>query len=106
MEKLNGLTPERGKGKKQITDEGELTERIEKILKKHKVEGLVIFNYDKEVERQEKYVGKGRGAKNREKTVVERIRYQITKVTRDEEKIKEEKERCVCNRCACKSFKF
>lgn len=94
MEKLNGLTPERGKGKKQITDEGELTERIEKILKKHKVEGLVIFNYDKEVERQEKYVGKGRGAKNREKTVVERIRYQITKVTRDEEKIKEEKERC------------
>ena len=54
------------------------------------MEGLLNYEYVKEVERQNKYVGKGRGSANREKKVMEKIRYVITKVSRNEQKIKEE----------------
>ena len=89
-EKIYALTPERGPGKRQITDESELIAAAEAVLKKHKVEDFLKYEYVKEVERQTKYVGKGRGSVNREKKVTEKIRYVITKVTRDKEKIKEE----------------
>ena len=92
-EKLLALTPPRGPGKRQITDENTLQEAIAKILKQHKVEGLLKCEYIKEVERTEKYVGKGRGSANRPKKVTERVRYQVTGVKRREYRIKRAKER-------------
>ena len=65
QKKIEALTPERGRGKKQITEEEELQEKIDAILKRHNVEGLLDCEYEKEVERKEKFVGKGRGSKNR-----------------------------------------
>jgi transposase len=91
--KLNTLTPPRGPGKRQITDEAKLIESAQAILKKHRVEDFLTYEYVKEdeyvkeVERETKYVGRGRGSANRERKVTEKIRYQITKVERNEEKI-------------------
>jgi transposase len=85
-EKLNRLTPARGPGKRQITDEAKLIESAQAILKKHRVEDFLTYEYVKEVERETKYVGRGRGSANRERKVTEKIRYQITKVERNEEK--------------------
>ncbi|MHC4230939.1 MAG: IS1634 family transposase [Planctomycetota bacterium] len=87
QEKILALTPERGRGRRQITEEADLLAAVEGILKKHKVEGLVTYEYRKEVEREEKYIGRGRGSSNREKRVLERIRYVITKVDRDGERV-------------------
>ena len=57
------------------------------------MEGLLDCEYEKEVERKEKFVGKGRGSKNRQKEVIEKVRYEVTKVLRNEEKIEKEKEK-------------
>ncbi len=92
-EKIRALTPQRGKGKKQITEEAELKSRAEEILKKHRVEGLLDYEYERETEKKVKYVGRGRGSVNRKTEVIERIRYQITNVTRNGVKIKKEKEK-------------
>lgn len=93
IKKLYALTPQRGPGKRQITDEKTLKEAIDKILKQHKVEGLLSFTYEKEVEIIEKYIGKGRGSKNREKQITEKVRYQMLSVRRNEYRIKREKKR-------------
>lgn len=88
-EKLNKLTPPRGRGKRQITEESTLIEKGDAILKHHKVEGFLTYEYVKEVKTEEKYIGRGRGSDKREKRVEEKVRYQVTKVTRNEEKINE-----------------
>jgi transposase len=90
-EKLSQLTPPRGRGKRQIIDEAILVEKADAILKQHKVEGLLRYEYVKEVKREEKYIGRGRGSKNREKEVKEKVRYQVTTVIRNEEQLKEER---------------
>ncbi len=89
--KIKALTPQRGRGKLQITEESKLKEAVEKILKRHKVAGFIKYEYEKEVEKITKFAGRGRGSKDRKKVTVERVRYQLTNVARDEEKIKEEK---------------
>ena len=66
---------------------------LPKIVEGHRVENLLKIQYEKQVEQKKKYVGKGRGAVNRETIVVETVRYQITSVARDEEKIADEKTR-------------
>ena len=76
-----------------MTDEAELKEKAEGILRKHRVTEFLGYEYEKETERKTKYVGRGRGSANREKETVVRVRYQITAVIRNEEKIKKEKER-------------
>jgi transposase len=91
--KLSALTPPRGRGKRQITDEQRLKTAIEAIEKTHRVEGLLNIEYEREVERTTKYVGRGRGGANRKQEVVERIRYQITAVRRDAQKIEHVKEK-------------
>lgn len=91
-EKLYALTPPRGRGKRQLTDEQALQEAIEGIEKTHKVEGLLTVEYEREVERRTKYVGRGRGGAERQREVVERIRYHITSVTRKTQKIEAVKE--------------
>ena len=92
-EKLHALTPPRGPGKRQIKEEAKLTESAEAILKKHRVEGFLKYEYVREVESKTKYVGRGRGSKKREKKVEEIVRYQITKVTRIKKAIDAEKKK-------------
>ncbi len=91
MRKINALTPKRGRGKRQITEESKLKDAAEKILKRHKVEGFINYEYVRETEEITKYVGKGRGSSKRKKVTEERVRYQITNVARDEDKIREAK---------------
>ena len=82
--KLQALTPPRGRGKRQIQDEATLTLAAETILHTHKVQGLLTYTYERQVERQGKYVGRGRGGAGRPQQVIERVRYVITGVTRDD----------------------
>lgn len=93
QEKIQCLTPSPGRGRRQIRDEAELVTAITKIVEGHRVGGLLKIEYEKQVEQKKKYVGQGRGSVNRETTVVETVRYQITSVARDEEKITDEKTR-------------
>jgi transposase len=88
--KIYALTPARGRGKRQITDESELTTAVESILKKHKVKDFLSYDYEKEVETKTRYIGKGRGSANRERRTTENIRYQITNVSRNKEEIENE----------------
>jgi transposase len=91
-QKLSALTPPRGRGKRQITDEETLKTAIDKILKAQRVEGFLTVEYAREVERKTKSVGRGNGGANRKHEVVERVRYQITRVTRNSLKIEHTKE--------------
>ncbi|MCP4460168.1 MAG: IS1634 family transposase [Cytophagales bacterium] len=90
--KLNALTPPRGRGKRQITEEPVLQSKIEKILKTHRVEGLLTVEYEKQVEEHTKYIGKGRGSKKRPQRVVKKIRYQIKEIRREEELVAAKKD--------------
>jgi transposase len=81
--KLSALTPPRGRGKRQIKEEAVLVAAAEAILQKYQVEGLLSYAFERQVEQQVKYVGRGRGAAERPQRVEERVRYQITAVIRD-----------------------
>jgi transposase len=85
--KLTALTPPRGRGKRQITDQATLLEAIASVLKAHRVEGLLDVQWEKQSERQTQYVGRGRGSANRDKRVIKKTRYQITRIVRHEEAI-------------------
>jgi transposase len=86
-QKLAALTPPRGRGKRQITDEAELSEAIDKVLKAHRVDGLLRVEWEKQIERTPRYVGRGRGSERRERRVIEKIRYHITRIARRREQI-------------------
>ena len=76
--KLAALTPPRGRGKRQITDEATLMEAMALVLKEHRVEGLLRVAWEKQVEQTTHYVGRGRGSLSREKRVMQKTRYHIT----------------------------
>ena len=82
--KLNALTPPRGRGKRQIKDEAQLTQAAQAILQAHRVEGLLSYTFERQEERLVQFVGRGRGAANRLQRIVEQVRYQITSVVRHE----------------------
>jgi transposase len=82
--KLLALTPPRGRGKRQISEEAPLMAAAEAIIQAHRVEGLLTYAFERQAEQVVKFVGRGRGAADRPKRVIERVRYQITSVTRQE----------------------
>ena len=90
---LAALTPPRGRGKRHITDEATLMEAIALVLKDHRVEGLLRVAWEKQVEQTTQYVGRGRGALNRAKRVIETIRSHITQVARQEDRIADLRQR-------------
>ena len=92
-QQLRALTPPRGRGQRQITDDTKLQEAIAKVLKTHRVEGFLTVTYDRQVRQQRKYRGRGRGAAHRPSHVIETVRYQITAVVRQEDQIAAQKER-------------
>ena len=79
---LAALTPPRGRGKRQITNEEVLVEAIDKVLTAHRVSGLLRVAWEKQVEQTTQYVGRGRGSVRREKRVMQKTRYHITHITR------------------------
>jgi transposase len=82
--KLHALTPARSRGKRQIKDEAQLTQAAQAILQTHRVEGLLVYTFERQVEQHTKFLGRGRGAADRPRHVVEQVRYQITAVVRQE----------------------
>jgi transposase len=89
QEKILALTPAPGRGKRQIIAEQELVARVEEILKKHQVTGLIEYTFEKQVELSTQYVGRGRGGKNRTQQTIEKERCQITSVAINETAVKE-----------------
>ena len=47
---LMALTPPRGRGRRQITDEATLVEAIARVLTSHRVDGLLSVAWEKQVE--------------------------------------------------------
>ena len=45
-EKIQALTPTPGRGKRQIRDQSTLAQKVQAILKAHRVEGLLEFDYE------------------------------------------------------------
>src|SRR5207244_4396892 len=90
---LTALTPPRGRGKRQITDEATLVEAIALVLPAHRVEGLLRVVWERQVEQTTHYVGRGRGSENREKRVNETIRYHITQIAREEDTLATRRQR-------------
>jgi transposase len=80
--KLAALTPPRGRGKRQITDEATLVEAIDRVLKEYRVAGLLSVTWEKQGEQTTQYVGRGRGSVSREKRVLQKTRYHITHIAR------------------------
>jgi transposase len=96
---LTALTPPRGRGKRQITDEATLVEAIDRVLKDQRVDGLLRVAWEKQVEQTTQYVGRGRGSVHREKRVSQKIRYHITHIARQEDHIAD-----LCQRFGWKAF--
>src|SRR5215468_3405571 len=84
---LMALTPPRGRGKRQITDEATLVEAIDRVLKEHRVDGLLSVTWEKQVEQTTQYVGRGRGSVHREKRVIQKTRYDISHIARQADTI-------------------
>jgi transposase len=82
---LQALTPPVGRGKRQVTEEGALQQAAEGVLSKYRVQGLLTYRFERQVEQEVKWVGRGRGGANRQQRVHERVRYQITAVSRNAE---------------------
>lgn len=82
--KLAALTPARGRGKRQITEEATLLAAIAQVLQAQRVEGLLCLEWDQQIERHTHYVGRGRGSATRERRVTEHIRSHLTHIVRQE----------------------
>jgi transposase len=82
--KLAALTPARGRGKRQITDEAKLVAAIDKVLQEQQVEGLLQVEWQQQIERHTRYGGRGRGSATRQQRVTENIRYHLTCITRQD----------------------
>ena len=57
------------------------------MLQDQRVDGLLSVAWEKQVEQTTQYVGRGRGAVHREKRVVQKTRYHITRITRQKDTI-------------------
>ena len=82
--KLAALTPARGRGKRQMTDEVTLVEAMDNVLKEQRVAGLLRIAWEQQIERHTRYVGRGRGSATREQRVIEHIRSHITRIARQD----------------------
>ena len=68
-------------------------EAIARVLTAQRVDGLLRVTWDKQVEQTTHYVGRGRGAVHREKRVMQKTRYHITQLTRQEDRIAAHRQR-------------
>ena len=85
---IEKLTPEPGRGKRQIRDKEQLDLCISKICEKHKLEPAILkVETEKELTIVEKYVNRGRAkqGEQRPKKQIEKVRFQIKEVSIDEQ---------------------
>ena len=82
--KLQALTPSPARGKRQIQTEAELVAAATAILKAHHVEAFLAYTFERQEQRETKYIGRGRGTANRPTREIVSVRYQILTVTRQE----------------------
>lgn len=81
---LLALTPPRGRGRRQITEEAILQQRMEAILNAYGLQGVLTCAYERQVEQQTRFLNRGRGSPQRPQQTTERVRYQVTAVQRQE----------------------
>ncbi len=62
-------------------------EAIDLVLTEHRVDGLLRVTWEKQVEQKTQYVGRGRGSFSREKRVIQKTRYHITHIVRQQDNI-------------------
>jgi hypothetical protein len=86
QQKLMALTPQKGRGKRQISDLQVLLQKAREILRLHRVEGLLSFDYECQETIEETYIGRGRPT-SRPKQITQKIWYQIQTVIRNEDAI-------------------
>ena len=84
---LTALTPPRGRGKRQRTDEATRVAAMDRVLTEHRVDGLLRVTWEKPVEQPTHDVGRGRGSVSREKCVIQHIRYPMPPIARQEDAI-------------------
>src|SRR5262252_9926740 len=96
---LTALTPPRGRGTRQITDEATLVEAINRVLTDQRVDGLLRVAWEKQVEQTTQDVGWGRGSASRPKRVIQKTRYYIPHIARQEDPIAD-----LCQRLGWKAF--
>ena len=84
---LAALTPPRGRGTRQITDEATLLEAIDKVLTDHRVRRVLSVAWAKPIERKTPYVGRGRGSASRGQRVIETVRSHIPRIARQGDNI-------------------
>jgi transposase len=92
-EQLRALTPPVKAGHRQHREEATLQAAVLEVLRSQQVEGLLQVTWEAEVTIQEKYQGRGRGGPQRQKVKVEKIRYVIAGIGREETEIARRKER-------------
>jgi transposase len=87
---LLALTPPVGPGRRQIKEQAVLVNVAEAVLSKYRVSGLLTYTYERQVEQEMKLIGRGRAGANRQRQVIEHVRYQITALERNHEAIAEQ----------------
>ena len=93
-------TPPRGRGKRQIADEATLVETIDRVLQDQRVDGLLSVTWEKQVE-QTTNTWVEVDAVHREKRVVRKALYHITRISRQKDTIANH-----CQRFGWKAFCF
>ena len=68
-------------------------EAIALVLKEYRVEGVLRVAWEKQVEQTTQYVGRGRGSLSREQRVMQKTRYHITHIARQEDTIAARRQR-------------
>lgn len=90
---LQKLTPAPGRGKRQLREEGALQEAVDAILSQYRVTGLLQVSWQQDEQVTTRYVGRGRGGPHRPTRTERKLRYVITRVSRDEPAIQSAKHR-------------
>jgi hypothetical protein len=80
--KLAALTPVRGRGKRQMTDEVLFVAARDNVLKEQRVEGVLRIDWAQQIERRTHSVGRGRGSATRAQRGIEHRRDHSTHITR------------------------
>jgi transposase len=93
-QKLAALTPARGRGKRQSTEDAKLGAAIAQVLKDQQGEGWLQGAWHQQIERHTHDVGRRRGSAPRQQRVTEHSRSHLTRLTRQEGPIRALTQRC------------
>ena len=93
QKEIRALTPPVGRGKRQFRVEEGLMAALAGVMEEHRVAGLLNVEYEQQREIKTCYVGRGRGSAPREQPVIEKVRYPMTVVARNEDALSATKQR-------------